>query len=480
MKHWPLRNKVALWTALLVFVVVGGFGLGVAWHLHWEMISDIDKEMKEMASEFYHELEERNYQVNWGDKGAVEDLLPAVRRLYLGEVREPGGSVLYLSRRLLDTDLAPLVAAPAFETVKVHGKGTRLGAFEHNGYRLRIFADTRAANEVRKDLIRVALFAGPVVLLLVGFGGWCIAGRALRPVREAAAAAEAITAQRLDQRLPMPPTRDEIGHLTGVLNKMIDRLEASFHQATRFSADASHELRTPLTIIRGEIEDALRDPQLPVAQARLLANLLEETERLAAIADGLLLLSLADAGRFMIDRSPLDLSALLNELVEDTEILASTDEIRIETDIPPGITLDGHKPFLRQLFVNLLDNAIKYNEPRGTVRLQLTSENGMRIVSIGNTGKGVTKANAEHIFERFYRGEAARNSRHSGHGLGLSICREIARAHDGETTLHNERAGWTEFRVTLSAIPQRDEATVYIPPSGRAGTEPRSLAPAQT
>lgn len=333
MKHWPLRTKVALWTALLVFVVVGGFGLGVAWHLYGEMIEDIDKEMTGVAHEFFHELEDRHYHVAWSDDGVVEEMLPSVRWLFLGEVAEPDGQVVYRAHRLAGMDLIPLAAAPAFQTAKLRGKDVRLGMFEHKGYRLRIVAETHSANEVRADLLRVALVACPVVLLLVGFGGWLIAGRALRPVREAAVAAEAITAERLDQRLPMPPTRDEIGHLTGVLNRMIDRLEASFHQATRFTADASHELRTPLTIIRGEIEDALRDPHLPGEQARLLANLLEETERLAGITDGLLLLSSADAGRFTIERKPLDLGALLNDLVEDTEILASADEVHIETEI---------------------------------------------------------------------------------------------------------------------------------------------------
>ena len=303
--------------------------------------------------------------------------------------------------------------------------------------------------EAKADLLRGYLIVGPVLLLVVAAGGWWIAAHALRPVESIVAGAEHITAQRLDQRLPVPVANDELRRLTDVLNHMIDRLEASFRQATRFTADASHELKTPLTIIRGELESALRERGLTHAQEKLLVNLLEETERLSRITEGLLLLSRADAGHLRLELRPVDLSALLLELLEDAEILAAPAGISIEQEIAAPAEVAGDANFLRQLLLNLLDNAIKYNERSGRVLLALERAGENWLVRVGNTGPGISEHNQGQIFDRFYRGDGARNRGQAGHGLGLSICREIARAHGGEIRLAPRREGWTEFQVML-------------------------------
>ena len=216
------------------------------------------------------------------------------------------------------------------------GQPMRVGEFTGKSLVLRIAMNMHAVQETHDDLLRCYLIPAPLVLLVVGAGGLWIARRALAPVEAIAASAERITAQRLDQRLPVPATGDELAKLTTVLNRMIDGLETSFRQATRFTADASHELRTPLTVIRGELESALRLGHFDPAQEKFLINLLEETERLSHITEGLLLLSRADAGRLQIESHAFDLAILMRELLEDAEILATPSEIHVESTLPPA------------------------------------------------------------------------------------------------------------------------------------------------
>jgi heavy metal sensor kinase len=327
----------------------------------------------------------------------------------------------------------------------------RIGEFRGRGLILRAAVGMRALSGARADSLRGYLIAGPIILVVVAAGGWWIARRALLPVESITATAEQITARRLDQRLPVPTAKDELRRLTNVLNRMIDGLEASFRQATRFTADASHELKTPLTIIRGELESALREGGYAPGQERLLINLLEETERLSRITERLLLLSRADAGHLRVDTLPVDLAELLRELMEDAEILGARAEVSIEECLPEAAWVAGDANFLRQLLLNLLDNAVKYNEPGGRVELRLQRQGPHWQVTVGNTGAGIGSQAAAHLFDRFYRGDESRNGKRPGHGLGLSICREIARAHGGEVSLQVSRAGWTEFCLELPA-----------------------------
>jgi len=448
LRQLPLRLKVAIWTGGLVGLVLLGIAAGVVIHLYVEGIEELDKTLAHAATRFFHQMHSKSEPVDWNDTDRIAQMFDSDAEVYF-EVFDAQERMLHRSHLLERVDL-PKVETNA-QPVLAHsrGKPLRVAAYEQDGIRLVLGVNAHMVFETREDILRTFLVACPIAFVLVAFGGWWIAGRALAPVAEVTAAAKAITAERLDQRLPIPAADDEIGRLTAVLNAMIDRLEASFHQARRFSADASHELRTPLTILRGEIESALREPALAPAQERLLLDLLEEVEGLSRITDGLLLLSRADAGRLQVEKEPVDLSRLLGELLEDVEILAGAEEVQVETRIEGGVTVQGYEPFLRQLVLNLLDNALKYNRPSGRVRIGLDATDCEARLVVGNTGPGVESDQAEHLFERFYRGARAQSSRRRGHGLGLSICREIARAHGGEITLAKAEPDWTEFCVAL-------------------------------
>jgi heavy metal sensor kinase len=305
--------------------------------------------------------------------------------------------------------------------------------------------------ELLFDLTSAYAVALLVAVLMAALSVWWITRKALQPLQEAAAAAEQLNAKALNQRLPEPKTRDEVGRLVQVLNHSFDRLERSFELATRFSSDASHELKTPLTIMRGEIEAALKAEAENPRIESLLDGLLAQTQRLCDIVEKLLLLSRADAGGLKLTKEILNFSAICHELIDDAQILAGPKQIITEFKILPDVLVLADELYLRRVLLNLLDNAVKYNVEGGLLSISLTGSEALAIFRIANTGPGITKEHEKRVFERFYRADPSRSSETSGSGLGLSICREIIAAHGGQMWLEQPRSEWTAFIVSLSA-----------------------------
>jgi heavy metal sensor kinase len=306
--------------------------------------------------------------------------------------------------------------------------------------------------EVEMELNRLRnafLLALPAALFLVGLGGWVVAGRALRPLKLIADTAEQVTVRGLDQRIPQTTASPEAARLIQVLNRMMDRLEASFQQATRFSADASHELKTPLAVMQGELENAIKAAAPGSEEQQLFTNLLEETQRLKTITRSLLLLAQADAGRLKLARETVDLSAELEAMIEDARELAAGNELQFELDIIPGVCVLADRALLGAAIFNLISNSVKYNRKGGKISVHLeTTENKIKL-KIGNTGQDITPTEQAKIFERFYRANRPANQNTEGIGLGLSLAREIIRAHGGELKLEESREGWTSFELAL-------------------------------
>ena len=459
MRRWPLRWQLALLTATLVVVVLFCVGAAACWQLKNQGVHDLDHELRHVARDFFTNFAELP-QINWSDRATVRSLMATTHYAYFLEVHDEQERLLFRSRGTPEEGLPPLGNSPEIRTIYYNGHLARVGNFTRGHVRLRLLMDLHVVERTEDDLIQCFVLATPVVLAVVGVGGWLVARRALAPIKKMAASAELISAQRLDQRLPLPNTGDEIERLTVVLNHMFDRLEASFQQATRFTADASHELKTPLTVIRGELEAALRSGQFEPSQEKLLVNLMEETERLSQISEGLLLLSRADSGRLTLPLKPVDLIPLMQDLLEDAEILATPFRITIQSHLPAAACVQGSPQFLRQLLLNLLENAIKYNEDEGRVSISLIEQGACWSIRVGNTGPGIRPEDQGRVFDRFFRGDESR-SQHKGHGLGLSICREIVRAHGGEMGLDASKVGWTQFQVNLlKADPAEDHRTI--------------------
>lgn len=336
----------------------------------------------------------------------------------------------------------------AYSTIEANGSTWRV-AITGNPYTTLVLAANLA--ELNADLRRLGsryLAALPLVLLVVGAGAWWLASRALRPVASLTQAAERITAAGLDHRISAPTHDHEFQSLVTVFNAMLDRLEMGFHQARRFSADASHELKTPLALLQAELEQAVREAPSGSPQQQTYSSLLDDIQHLKAILEKLLLLSLAESGRLVVERAPTDLSAMLRNVAEDSAALAP--QLALEHAVAASVIVQADAILLEQALQNLTGNALKYNRPGGIVRLELKVEATVVRLTIGNNGPGITQTDQSRIFERFFRGDPARSrNRTSGVGLGLSLSREILRAHGGELVLGRTEPDWTEFVATL-------------------------------
>jgi heavy metal sensor kinase len=303
---------------------------------------------------------------------------------------------------------------------------------------------------LQDDLRRLARTLGLALgpgLLLIAAGSWLMARRALRPVAALTAAAEAVTAHGLDRRLDVPGADAEFARLIEVYNRMLERLERSFRQATRFSADAAHELKTPLAILQGQLEEALRDAGNDPERQRHAAELLEEVLRLKAIVRKLLLLATADAGQLQPHREVLDLAELVEEAAEDARALAPGLEIRLTTGEPVRVAAD--RDLVGQVLQNLAVNAVKYNREGGFVAIALTREDRVVRLEVTNSGPPIPPDAQARVFERFFRADPSRARTVEGVGLGLSLAREIARAHGGDLVLARSDENGTTFVLTL-------------------------------
>jgi two-component system heavy metal sensor histidine kinase CusS len=298
------------------------------------------------------------------------------------------------------------------------------------------------------DLIRnIFLIAIPGTLLLVAGGAWALSGSALRPIRKMTTAIQQVTVAGLDQQVPVGETDAEFVELIQVFNQMLNRLERSFKQASRFSADAAHELKTPLAILQGELEQELQQAEPGSDWQQSLSNLLDEVRRLSGIVRKLLLLSLADAGQISLHKVKVDLSELIAVIAEDIELLAP--QLEVETEIGNELQVWGDRDLLTQALQNLISNAIKYNLSNGWIRIRAKQQEATVQVTITNSSNPISMSDRERIFDRFYRGDPARTRKVEGVGLGLSLAREIARAHSGELLLDSTPVGQTAFTLTL-------------------------------
>lgn len=345
-----------------------------------------------------------------------------------------------------DNPALPL-KTPRFFTVEAEGREWRVGLMGNPYVTLALGADLSELNAglARLRAACAAILAGALVLV-VG-GAWLLAGRALRPVNALSDAVEGITARGLDQRIAAPAHEPEFGRLVTVFNAMMDRLEKSFGQATRFSADASHELKTPLSLLQAELEQALEASPAGSPLQAACASMLEDVHHLKAIVQKLLLLAQADAGRLKLHRETVDLTALVGNVVED--LCARADGLRLELAIEPGVKIAADADLLEQAVQNLASNALKYTPAGGLVRVSLRREGEGALIEVGNSGQGVAPEDRERIFERFFRAVPSRSGRAEGSGLGLALAREIVRAHDGELCLAPEGGPLTVFRLCL-------------------------------
>ena len=281
--------------------------------------------------------------------------------------------------------------------------------------------------------------------------GWLVAGRALRPVNLVAQVAQNITGSNLSLNIPLRGAGDELDRLIDSFNRMTARLKDSFEQTKRFSTDVSHELRTPLTAIRGQLEVALFTAETPEQYREAMVNALEDVEQLSSIVRALLLLSQAESGQLLLQKTALDLGEVALDVVDQFQIPAQEKGIALSAEAAPGCMIHADRVQIERLLSNLLSNAIKYTQAGGTVKVQLMPGDSPVSVAleVEDTGVGIAAENLPHIFDRFYRVRNPQTNQIYGLGLGLSFVSWIVEAHGGRIDVASTVGEGTRFRILL-------------------------------
>jgi heavy metal sensor kinase len=289
----------------------------------------------------------------------------------------------------------------------------------------------------------------PLAVIIIAGGGYLLVRRALAPVEQVTRAAERITQHNLSERLPVARTGDELERLSVSLNRMITRLDEALQNSKRFVADASHDLRTPLTILRGELEDIAEDARLDSELRDRVGSMLEEVVHLGKIVEQLFTLSRLDAGEAQTEWMRFDLAELAKITTDQMSLLAEDKGILISCAAGRPTLVNGNRVRLKQVIVNLLDNAIKYTPAKGAVQLRVQGVNGHAVLEVEDNGIGIPPNALPHIFERFYRVDQTRTGASESAGLGLSIVKSICIAHGAEVEAQSTAGNGSCFRVKV-------------------------------
>jgi heavy metal sensor kinase len=299
--------------------------------------------------------------------------------------------------------------------------------------------------ETLSSLRAAFLIGGPLALLLASLGGYLLAAAALRPVEAMRRRAEEISTSSLDERLPVPAARDELSRLGLTLNEMLSRIEDGVERERRFVADASHELRTPLALLKTELELALRHDRSPARLEQAIRSAAAETDRLARIAEDLLLVARSEQGRLPLRLEPADVSDLLETVRGRFEYRAQNAARDVAVGSGPAVVASLDRLRVEQALGNLVDNALRYGG--GPVTLTASATNGTLELHVLDEGPGIPRDFLEHAFDRFSRGDNARGG--AGTGLGLAIVASIAHAHDGHAHAVNRPKGGADVWISL-------------------------------
>jgi two-component system, OmpR family, sensor kinase len=459
----PLRLRLTLWYGSALAMVLVIFSIVLYAITARNLRNAVDQSLEETATTAVRSLEERGF-LPLIDEDALLSQFPELARIdKFFQIFSPSGTITIRSPNIKQHEV-PLSRAALETTLK--GQTLLESAKHPNGPSLRLISvpiiyrgtllyivQVGTSMESIEDTLRRFLvlltIAVPIALTVSLAGGWFLAGRALRPVAAITLAAQRIAAGDLSQRLTMPRAPDEIGRLAGTFNDMIGRLDASFRQIRQFTSDASHELRTPLTVMKGETELVLRRPRPLEDYQSVLESNLEEIDRMTHIVDELLFLSRADMGEVKMESLPVALESLVEDIHRQATLLGQERNIEVVLGTVRPAVVQGDELRLRELLLNLVENAVKYSHEGGKVEIALLTDGQQARLSVTDHGIGIAPEDQKRIFDRFFRTDGARSHTKKGTGLGLAICGWIAESHKGRVEVESALGQGTTFTVTL-------------------------------
>ncbi|MDR3560874.1 MAG: ATP-binding protein [Negativicutes bacterium] len=461
-----IQVRLTLWYTLLIVTTAAAFGAYTYFSFSHRLYLQAQQTLSRRAEQVRDNILPQTANLS------SEALTQQIKEIYSPEesnrfirVTRADGTPLYVSGSPQDREFDPSMVPPPQNytdhiSARIENAGNNSALLvvgldatvSGNNYIIEMGAPTHGIKGALHKLIATLLFGLPIVILIAAGGGSLLIRRALQPVEAIRASAEKITFGNVRQRLPVVETGDALEHLTRTLNQMLERLDTTYQQASRFSADASHELRTPLTVMRSElesIESTMHAGQLPIAIRERIGSVLEEAERLSGIVEDLFSIARLDAGEAKIEHETFDLAHLVRSTVDQMQLLAEEKRISVIINTPKSVFVSGDGARLKQVIVNLLDNAVKYTLAGGVVTFDIYEEASAAILSIEDNGIGISSEALPHIFERFYRADKVRSRDTEGAGLGLSIVRSICQAHGGTVRVQSVEGAGTTVTVIL-------------------------------
>jgi len=445
-RNLSIRLRLIFWNAFVVLLILSVVFLGI----YFYMQKRLDSLVQSKVDIGYETIED----VIRNSGGDICDLYHLGQGIMFRVTQE--GKPMYQTEAWMD---AKWTAKISGEQMNPYGTWQaeenrifrlKRGAVPEYNFEIIYAFNASDTTESIKSLALILIAGIPVALALAILGGYFLAGRALSPVKSITRKAQDITAESLSERLPVKNPHDEIGHLAAVFNDTLGRLESSFKQLRRFTADASHELRTPLTSIRSVGEVALKKSMEKNSYQDAIGSMLEEAERLTHLVDNLLILARGDAGKTKLAPRPVNVSALVGEVVDELRVLAEEKNQKLSTSIEQEIEAKVDKEIIRQAMSNILHNAILYTQDEGRVEAQTAkTENGEAIIDIIDNGPGIPEADRNKVFERFYRVDKARSREKGGAGLGLAIARWAVEVNGGSIAFRDNNGPGTCCRIIL-------------------------------
>jgi heavy metal sensor kinase len=458
-----IKFRFTVWYLLVLAILLAGLSTGVYFYLSRSLYGNLDNSL-ELRSVQLQSLPEILQSINQGE---FEQELGEIVILYfysggqLVEVSPPGTSISVPSQAISQA----IAGTSSFASVQTaQGEGLRLLAVPINvsiagpppGIQpaaLIIAHSTKQIDQALAGLVRTLGIAGPLALAFAAVGGIFLARRALEPVDKISQTAQEIEESDLSRRINVN-TKDELGRLAATLNEMIARLERAFRRQKQFTSDASHELRAPLAVIEAESTLALQKERAPSDYRQSLETISQESRQMSSLIDQLLTLARADAGKEQWNFAPVDLAKLIVSLSADVEVLCQEKGLSFQPGQIQDLAVNGDEARLRELLMNLLNNAIRYTPSPGTVSVYARREGQMAVVAVADTGIGIPQEEIPFIFERFYRVDKARSRAEGGTGLGLAISKHIAEAHGGRIEVESEVGVGSTFAVWLPVLSQ--------------------------
>lgn len=455
-----LRIRLALFAALLlclIQIILGllFYSLTASW-----LQNQVDEGLKSTAAQFLATMDDseglRDDNLNFNTNLTPANQILQEQLFFIRVIDLQTGKIINTSTNYtLPVNLDENHTILPYETVATSGDNSQnvrlytLSAPTAPNLAIQVGHSLKSVEQTQSQILRLlGIMLAATALLALGTG-WVLADRALIPVNAITTTARDIGEHDLNRRIKIDLPNDELGRLAQTFNQMLDRIEEAFARQKRFTADAAHELRTPLSIMQTGIDVILGQTRTADQYRAAMENMGEEVQRLTQLTTYLLMLARVDDPNFALKRHPMDLSLLLNTVIDDISTAADQKHITIHRDISPNVTLSADENRLIQMVLNLLENAVKYTPEKGQITINLKSQPSAVTFTIADTGQGIPPEDLPHIFERFYRSDRARSRNQGGFGLGLAIAQQIVQLHKGTIQVSSQPGAGTQFIVTL-------------------------------